>query len=254
MAKRPYREKTWLQSRWSDPDYTVADIIEEAGCTRPTIDRWRVKHDLSTKQLAEGHPYTDEGWLRERWWSPMSGEEIAEEAGCDVKTIYRWGEKHGFPPRSEVAKQPWHDPDTLRKLYHEDKLTQQEIAEKFGIARGSIQMQMEKHGIERRSMSQSRMLEWGYGRGFRQADIDGYEIISHDYKNESHRVCIHRLAAVAWFGFDEVANNHVHHGVGPEGSTTPWDNREENIAPLTPEEHKKHHASERVRDTEGKFT
>ena len=51
------------------------------------------------------------------------------------------------------------------------------------------------------------------------------------------KVAIHRLAAVAWFGWGAVSGNVVHHENG-----VPWDNRESNLTPMTLSEHSKLHA------------
>jgi len=57
---------------------------------------------------------------------------------------------------------------------------------------------------------------------------------------------VHRLAAVAWFGFDAVKNKHVHHKNG-----IPWDNRECNLEPISPEEHNTiHHKGKDINDAQ----
>ena len=42
---------------------------------------------------------------------------------------------------------PWKDADTLRRLYHDDGLTQQEIAERFGIDDSTVSYWFRKLGI-----------------------------------------------------------------------------------------------------------
>lgn len=51
---------------------------------------------------------------------------------------------------------------------------------------------------------------------------------------------LHRLIAVAEYGFDAVAGNDIHHksGVG-------WDNRPANIEPIDPAEHVALHSTDR---------
>lgn len=60
--------------------------------------------------------------------------------------------------------------------------------------------------------------------GTRQTD-------SGEWINTDH-VAIHRLASVAWFGFDAVVDRDVHHRI-----SIPWLNVESNLVPLPPEEH-----------------
>jgi hypothetical protein len=64
-----------------------------------------------------------------------------------------------------------------------------------------------------------------------RTDYEGYERWRHQYRDKNGQKCekvvgIHRLAAVAWFGFEVVIvdNRIVHHENG-----IPWDNREENL-------------------------
>jgi len=51
---------------------------------------------------------------------------------------------------------------------------------------------------------------------------------------------IHRLVAVAEYGFDAVVENHVHHK-----NHIPWDNRPSNLELMSQEEHYRYHAEER---------
>lgn len=54
------------------------------------------------------------------------------------------------------------------------------------------------------------------------------------------RVLVHRLLAVAEWGFDAVVGKHVHHK-----NHIRWDNRPENIEPLDPSEHIRKHRNDR---------
>ena len=63
----------------------------------------------------------------------------------------------------------------------------------------------------------------------------GYEEIRH----RGNRVYVHRLAAIAWYGYDAVAGHHIHHK-----NRIPWDNREGNVEPMTASDHRSHHTQE----------
>jgi len=52
----------------------------------------------------------------------------------------------------------------------------------------------------------------------------------------------HRLLAVAEYGLDEIAGKDIHHK-----NNIPWDNRPENIKPMSPSEHRSHHAKLRAK-------
>jgi hypothetical protein len=60
----------------------------------------------------------------------------------------------------------------------------------------------------------------------------GYERWSHKYQGTSEYAYVHRLVAVAEYGVDAVESKHIHHKNG-----IPWDNRPENIEPVSPGEH-----------------
>jgi hypothetical protein len=66
---------------------------------------------------------------------------------------------------------------------------------------------------------------------------DGYECWTvYDGQRESHTVRVHRLVAIAEYGFDAVSGNVVHHK-----NQIPWDNRPENLEPMSRGEHSELH-------------
>lgn len=130
---------------------------------------------------------------------------------------------------------PWTDPETLRELYHDEKMCLSEVADELGCTAMNIQRWMDKLDIERRDPTHVRTVP-----SF-DLSVAGYERWQHKVGDDHYRVSVHRLAAVAWFGLDAVVDKDIHHGAGPEESTTPWDNREENLIPLTKREHRKAH-------------
>jgi len=139
------------------------------------------------------------------------------------------------------------DPETLRELYYEEKLSLSDIADRLGCAPITIRRYMNEYGLPRRSMS--RATELFHGKvGAPYVTKDGYEEWRLTHHQDEYRVRIHRLAAVAWFGWSEVVQNDVHHKNG-----IPFDNREVNLEPLDRSEHIRLHANEKPRDEEGNF-
>lgn len=112
-----------------------------------------------------------------------------------------------------------------------------QIERETGINSGTIHYWIKKHNIKTRDriseVKRKRRVEWadfhtnshGHER-WQAGDGDGGEDVCY----------VHRLLAVAEWGFDAVCGNEVHHDNG-----IPWDNRVENIAPLTVSEHRKEH-------------
>lgn len=133
---------------------------------------------------------------------------------------------------SEYEK-PWRSEQILFQKYVLDGKPIKEIATEFGCSHSTVSNWMDRYDIEAR---------WPYGRD----KVDYAKLITlvsreHSYEvwNDNDASCqvrVHRLVAVAEYGFDEVKNKEIHHKNGIE-----WDNRPENLVPLTTTEHAKTH-------------
>lgn len=119
--------------------------------------------------------------------------------------------------------------EELRRLYHDKGMTLREIGDHFGVTHGTVRNHMKKHGIPRRRARCDKL-------GSHHFDEMGYERFRVYDGGQNSSVRIHRLAAVAWFGLDAVAGNDVHHKNGRR-----FDNREENLEPISREEHTRRH-------------
>ncbi|RBI58323.1 hypothetical protein DMJ13_27385 [halophilic archaeon] len=74
--------------------------------------------------------------------------------------------------------------------------------------------------------------------------VQGYVVAYASFKGGGLvNVGIHRLVAVAEYGFDAVSGKHIHHKTG-----IPWDNRPENLSPETQSEHMREHWHSSVDD------
>jgi len=109
---------------------------------------------------------------------------------------------------------PWHDPERLEELYHEKGKSISEVAGELGCSYATIQYFMDKYGIDRRQVG-----FWGNPSRLRYDNNAGMV-----FRSEGDRVSIHRLLAVAEYGFEEVCGSDVFHRNGVK-----WDNRPSNI-------------------------
>lgn len=151
---------------------------------------------------------------------------------------------------NEPTDKPYRDADLLRELYVEQELTQREISERLNCSNGTISRWLDRHGIDTRD-------NWKAGveaakranrvERVRQRTLkSGYEYWTSnewrpgDDSRTTEIVYIHRLLAVAEYGFGAVADQDVHHKNG-----IPWDNRADNIALIDPSSHGQMHANER---------
>lgn len=183
--------------------------------------------------------YDDPDTLRELYHGEgMTQQQVADELGCSRPTVIARMDEFGIETRDPGGTRtdaPYKDEDTLRRLYHEERLTTYGVADRLETDESTIQYWMDKHDIGRRRKGHPEPGEPAHYR----TDSNGYEVWQVSIEGERHTVRVHRLAAVAWFGYNAVAGKETHHLCG-DG----WDNREANAVMLTKEEHARLHAME----------
>lgn len=139
---------------------------------------------------------------------------------------------------------PWHDRATMYELYVEQKKSASQISDHFDnqVTPRTISHWLNKLDIPIRSAKEARILATLRSRKpCFYTDNFGYERWETRYRNKKYVVKVHRLLAVAEYGFDAVAGeNDVHHKNGIK-----WDNRPENIQVLSKKEHNRLHFHER---------
>ena len=122
--------------------------------------------------------------------------------------------------------------EILRSLYWDDGLSQASIGDMYGVNRKTIGYWMDKHEIDTRTHKKDIPGHFDIRRGYARFRVT----VGGDEKS----VKIHRLLAVAKYGFDKVKNKVVHHK-----NRIKWDNRYENIELMTHSAHSTHHNKER---------
>ena len=169
--------------------------------------------------------------------------EVCDECGREFDSS-RALSSHQWQAHDPNNEKPWHDEEVLRELYLEKGLSANRVADRLGVDPSTINDVLEKYGIEKRGPFEgpSRRFHHLYSRplAFRTQQ-DGYEVWTSQYEGEQHTIQVHRLAAVAWFGFDAVKNKHVHHE-----KPIPWLNVEWNLEPMDPREHISQHMKGRA--------
>lgn len=184
-------------------------------------------------------PWRDRDTLKELYWeNGLDLRDVGEELGCSADTVRVWLDKHdlGTRPRGGIPEDtPWRDGDTLRQLYQEEKLSLSEVADRLGCTAETVRTWLKRNGIEVRSIRRAQLgdmpVYWH----------EGYPTVGHDYDGKFYSVRIHRLVAVAEYGFDAVAGNIVHHRNGVR-----FDNRPSNLEPMSNKDHLEYHDETRI--------
>lgn len=131
--------------------------------------------------------------------------------------------------------------------------SQREVAEKIGTSKWEVRKVVESENIsrDRSKACEKRMIREPVPL---RHDKDMYECwwdqTGQQRGEKASVVGHHRLLAIAEHGLDAVKDKEIHHQ-----NTIPWDNRPENLKPVSPEEHKEIHRNGEwvIKDNEPKL-
>lgn len=225
---RPWTDKERFRAAFIEQGKSTTELADEWEASRQTIYRWRKRHGFDQH---DGKPWSDEETLREVLVNEgRSPYDLADEWDCYAQTIYTWANK--FDIELPSRESPFKDEEFARREYVEKGKSLEELGDEYGYTAGAVKYWLKKHGIERRTAKKDLPPNFRTGK-------QGYERIRSDDKGTS----IHRLVAVAEWGFDAVKDKVVHH---KNGCT--FDNRHNNLELMTIGEHNTHHFDEKYGD------
>ena len=179
-------------------------------------------------------PWRDRETLKSEYIDKdKSQEELAEKWGCAQPTVGKWVVRHDL---QKSERRPWNDKEALEEMYHGRRMSSREIAEEFGVESSTIRRSMKRLGVNLRDRHEAHKMGMWEGPATFTVDSDGYEKWRTGIDGETYHVYAHRLLAVAEHGVDDVAGRDVHHKNGIK-----WDNRPDNIEPISRSAHTKLH-------------
>ena len=129
-----------------------------------------------------------------------------------------------------MSEKPHHNKDWLHQKYHVEGLTQKEMGEIVGVGQDTISVCMDRYGVD------TRKPKWKSTNPATFYHCNNRGTFYEYWNSQNDFVPVHRLLAVAEYGFEAVKGKDVHHKNGLS-----WDNRPENIELLTRSEHMKEH-------------
>lgn len=156
---------------------------------------------------------------------PGCGREFDSARGMKV----HYGTEHG-------GGKPWISEEKIRELYLEQKLSIRDVTDEMGTSGRVLRKRMDECGIETRGKSEAVAIHERRKPAEFVTYPFGYEMWRNKHNGTKHNVLVHRLLAVAEWGFEAVCDKHVHHK-----DKIPWDNRPENLELMSSSEHAKHH-------------
>lgn len=204
------------------------------------------------------------------YWENTAGE-IREELGIGGSTYQRAIDHTGLPRKTNENRlehrygvpADW----LLDTLHNTLRMSVNEMSTELPVSRKWVSDYMGDHGIPRRGQSDAERLKWQQmSEEEREEQVAAaHEAARNDYAQfrttlrgyeawrdgvgERASVKHHRLLATLLVGdVDDLDGMHVHHKNGLS-----WDNRLDNLAVVTPEEHLQLHGDERRDETTGRF-
>lgn len=167
-----------------------------------------------------GKPYQDKDTLYEMYHGRrMTKTEIGDDLGVSDVTIGNWMDRLGVPSaRAE-------DRISFVGALYEQGATQAEIASRLGCDQTKISSVLLEHGMDTYDPNERKHPSVYF-------DQHGYLTCRHRDGESRKAFKIHRLVAVAEYGFDEVVGKEVHHK-----NRYRADNRHENLLPVSDDEH-----------------
>lgn len=120
---------------------TNKEIANRWDCHRKTIANWVKKHELTEGRRAANPKLKDEDYLRREYVEKeRTVSEIGENLGCGDSTVSRWLNRHGVKTRDGEYKPVLSESDKneVVRLYEEEYLSMEKIADRFGCSTGPI--------------------------------------------------------------------------------------------------------------------
>jgi hypothetical protein len=210
-------------------------------------------------------------FVEENYWD-MTISEATERLGCGTSTYQNAVDYLNLPRKTKEKElecrygvpADW----LLDTLHNTLRMSVNQMSDELPVSRYWIQSKMGEWGINRRSQSAAEELKWSQMSDEQRTEQVsaaheattnnhcGYKLSTRGYPvwqtklDGKHQVLkVHRLLAIAEFGFDAVCDSIVHHGAQDGGPNElppveiPWANWGENLRLFdTNSEHRKHHA------------
>lgn len=136
LPNEPWNDRELLWRLYREKDWSQRSIAYELD-----VEKGKVLKGLIENNVLQ--PWKCKEVLREALEEHVTAEAIADAWNCSDLTIRRWMDEHGLKNRAELT------PELLGELYHQQKLTVDEIGDDLGYAPVEVQMSLREHGIER---------------------------------------------------------------------------------------------------------
>ena len=166
----------------------------------------------------------------------ISTKEIAEKIDKDVSktTVANRLRENGFDLRTKGKLKL--DLEKIKQLYINEELPTTKIAEKLdkNVSAKTIRNRLKQTDIDLRS--QKEAVKKANTKPYVPYSMNGNGYMIWNESITGNQVKVHRLVAVAEYGFDAVKDKEVHHKNGIK-----WDNRPENLELLNHKQHMKKH-------------
>lgn len=169
-SSEPLKNSDWLREQYWNRGRTIPDIADKLDVSPNTVlsrmDAYGIERRTRNEAQTDGElaPLTDPDWLRKQYVEQeRSAGDIADELGLSPNTVRRRLRNHDIQIRSprearaEGNMTPLRDGDWLREQYCDEGRSSYDIASELDVAGETVLSAMKRHGIDRRSTSETRV-------------------------------------------------------------------------------------------------
>ena len=166
-GEKPWMNKDWLYNQYVIMDRSSQEIADDYGCKRNTVQQWLAKYNISKPFVKRTHKpkqyNTYEYLYHQHIELNKSIKTIAEENGVSYDTIRSNLIANGIEiiKRNHHKKYSEDDIDNMVKLYCQDKLSTNKIAEIYSTNHGLIKRYLVSRGVEIRGMVEAQFCVLG---------------------------------------------------------------------------------------------
>lgn len=150
-------DREWLLDAYGTQRRSTTMIARELGTSDGVVRNALHRLDIPVRSRKESlqrfSELGDREWLEGRYLDEgLSARQIADRLGCTQRSVLNAMEQLGIQRRSPNGRLAWDDVEfveTVRGLY-ESGLTQEQLADRYGVHRSTMEKGMKRHSIQPR--------------------------------------------------------------------------------------------------------
>lgn len=160
MTKK-YKDEQWLRDQYVGTTNSLNDLSDNCSVTSETVRQYLHEYgiDIKPKFITKSNDckelHKTKDWIRSEYVeNRRTQSDLADECGCSEKAIRKGVEFYGFNVRSQSEQKlecarKHKSEDWMRKMYYDQELSIDDIAEQCGCSDSVIERRIDELGLQR---------------------------------------------------------------------------------------------------------